>query len=97
MEENYRVPKRSPRRGLESFHAQRQKVQDVLEEKLGASGCQISAVEVQWKNIKKRVLDIALIWLGKSRGKEKSHGLHKKLSGKWTKGGNGRMSTTKKE
>jgi hypothetical protein len=47
------------------FLAQRQKVQDTLEEKLCAIECDSGNVEVQWKNIKECVLVLSVIWLGK--------------------------------
>ena len=43
--------------GLEKLYAQRQRVQDTLEEKLCAIGCDSGNVEVQWNNIKECVLD----------------------------------------
>ena len=42
---------------MEKIYAQRQRVQDTLEEKLGAIGCDSGNVEVQWNNIKECVLD----------------------------------------
>ena len=42
---------------MEKLYAQRQRVQDTLEEKLGAIGCESGNVEVQWNNIKECVLD----------------------------------------
>ena len=42
---------------MEKLYAQRQGVQDTLEEKLGAMGCESGNVEVQWNNIKECVLD----------------------------------------
>jgi len=42
---------------LEKLYAQRQRVQDTLEEKLCAIGCDSGNVEVQWNNIKECVLD----------------------------------------
>ena len=50
--------KRRPRWDLEKLYAQRQRVQDTLEEKLSAIGCDSGNVEVQWNNIKECMLDI---------------------------------------
>jgi len=61
---------------LYSYVSQQQRVQDTLEEKLGATGCDSGNVEVQWNNIKECVLDT--IWLGKSRIGQDNHGLHRK-------------------
>jgi len=46
-----------PRWDLEKLYAQRQRVQDTLEEKLGAIECESENAEVQWKNIRECVLD----------------------------------------
>jgi len=50
---------------LEKLYAQRQRVQDTLEEKLGAIGCESGNVEVQWNNIKECVLDTISDLVGK--------------------------------
>ena len=50
-----RFQKRKPQWDLEKLYAQRQRVQDTLEEKLGAMGCD-SENEVQWNNLKECVL-----------------------------------------
>ena len=47
-----------PRRNFEKLYAEREKVQDILEEKLDAIECEIGNVEEQWHTIKKGVLDI---------------------------------------
>jgi len=52
-----RFEKRRPQRDLEKLYDQRQRVQDTLEEKFGAIGCDSGNVEVQWNNIKGCVLD----------------------------------------
>jgi hypothetical protein len=52
--------------------------------------------KVQWNNIKECVLDTVSDLVGKSRREQENHGLHRKLSVKWMKEGNGRMSTMKK-
>ena len=51
-----RFQKRRPQWDLDKLYAQRQRVQDTLEEKLGATGCDSGNVEVQWNNIKECVL-----------------------------------------
>jgi len=60
-----RFQKRRPQWDLEKLYAQRQRVQDTLEEKLGATGCDSGNVEVQWNNIKECVLDTISDLLGK--------------------------------
>jgi len=52
-----RFQKRRPQWDLEKLYAQQKRVQDTLEEKLGAIGCDSGNVEVQWNNIKVCVLD----------------------------------------
>ena len=52
-----RFQKRRPQWDLEKLYAQRQRVQDTLEEKLGAIGCDSGNVEVQRNNIEECVLD----------------------------------------
>ena len=51
-----RFQKRRPQWDLEKLYAQLQRVQDTLEEKLGAIGCDSGNVEMQWNNIKECVL-----------------------------------------
>jgi hypothetical protein len=61
-----RLQKRRPRWDLEKLYAKRQKVQDTLEEKLGAIGCESGNVEMQWNNsIKECVLDTISVLVGK--------------------------------
>jgi hypothetical protein len=91
-----RFHKRKPRWDLEKLYAQRQKVHDSLEEKLGAIKYESGNVEVQCKNIKKCVLDTMSDLIGKVE-RRASHGLYRRCSVKWMNEGNGRMSTTKKE
>ena len=50
-----RFQKRRSQWDLEKLYAQRQRVQDTVEEKLGAIGCDSGNVEVQWSNIKECV------------------------------------------
>jgi len=60
-----RFQKRRTRWNLEKLYAQRQRVQDTLEEKLGASGCDSGNVEMQRNNIKECVLDTTSDLVGK--------------------------------
>ena len=57
--------KGKPRWDLENLYAQRQEVQDALEKKLGALGCESGNVEGQWNNIKKCVLGTMSDLVGK--------------------------------
>jgi len=57
--------KRRPQWDLEKLYAQRQRVQDKLEEKLDAIGCDIGNVEVQWNNMKECVFDTTSDLVGK--------------------------------
>jgi hypothetical protein len=66
-----RFQKRRPQWHLEKLYAQRQRVQDTLEEKLGAMGCESGNVEVQWNNIKECLLDTVRDLVGESREKGK--------------------------
>jgi hypothetical protein len=52
-----RFQKRRPQWDLEKLYTKKQTVQDTLGKKLGAIECDSGNVEVQWKNIKKCVLD----------------------------------------
>ena len=49
----------------EKLYTERQRVQDTLEEKLCAIGCDSGNVEVQWNNIKGCVLDTISDLVGK--------------------------------
>jgi len=60
-----RFQKSRPRWDLEKLYAQRQTVQDTLEEKLCAFECESGNAEVQCKNIKEYVLDIISNLVGK--------------------------------
>jgi len=61
-----RFQKRRPLWNLEKLYAQRQRVQDTLEEKFGAIGCDSGNVEVQWNNIYKyKLLDTISDLVGK--------------------------------
>jgi hypothetical protein len=60
-----RFQKRRPQRYLEKLYTQKQRVQDTLEGKLGAIGCDSGNVEVQWNNIKECVLDTLSDLVGK--------------------------------
>jgi len=50
---------------LEKLYTQKQRVQDTLEGKLGAIGCDSGNVEVQWNNIKECFLDTVSDLVGK--------------------------------
>ena len=50
---------------MEKLYAQRQRVQDTLEEKLGAMGCESRNVDVQWNDRKECVLDSISDLVGK--------------------------------
>ena len=65
MKKIIRFQKRRPRLDLEKLYAQRQRVQDNLEEKLGAIECESGNAEMQWKNIKECVLDTISDFVGK--------------------------------
>ena len=52
-----RFQKSKPRWDLEKLYTERQRVQNILGEKLGAIECESGNAEVQWKNIKECVLD----------------------------------------
>jgi len=57
LEKIIRFHKSRPRWDLEKLYAERQRVQNILEEILGATECESGNAEVQWKNIKECVLD----------------------------------------
>ena len=50
---------------MEKLYAQRQSVQNTLEEKLGSIVCEVGNAEVQWENIKACVLDTISDLVGK--------------------------------
>jgi hypothetical protein len=60
-----RFQKSKPVWDLEKLQAQRQKVQESLEEKLRAGDCVNRSVEGQWNNIKKCLLDTMSDCVGK--------------------------------
>jgi type I site-specific restriction endonuclease len=60
-----RFQKRRPQCDLEKLYTQKQRVQDSLEGKLDAIGCDSGNVEVQWNNIKECVLDTLSDLVGK--------------------------------
>lgn len=78
------------------------KVPQTLEEKHCATECEGGNAEVQWNNIKKRVLDPMCDWLGRTgwerqqENKNTMEQTHTQWSRKWMNGGKGRISTTKK-
>jgi len=54
-----------PQRDLEKLYAQQQRVQDTLEEKLGAIGYESGNIKVQWNSIKECVLNTISYLVGK--------------------------------
>ena len=64
-------------------------MQDILEEKLGAVGCESVNVEVQWNNIKERVLDTISDLFGRVEKRARKQRITKELiskmdeRGKW--------------
>ena len=60
-----RFQKRRPHWDLEKLYAERQRVQDTLEGKVGATGCGSGNVEVQWNNVQECVLDTISDLVGK--------------------------------
>jgi hypothetical protein len=62
---NYKVPEAKTKWDLGKLYAQRQEVQDNLEEKLCAIESESGNVEVQWNNTKKCVLDTVSDLVGK--------------------------------
>jgi hypothetical protein len=71
-------------------------VQDVLEEKLGAIGCESGNVEVQWNNIKESVLDTISDLVGKVERRSRKPLITQEMTCILDEKGNGRMSTMKK-
>ena len=65
MKKIIRFQKRRSQWDLEKLYAQRQRVQDILQEKLGAIGCDSGNVEVQWNNIKECVINTVRYLVGK--------------------------------
>jgi len=63
LKKTIRFQKRRPQWDLEKLYAQRQRVQDTVEEKLSAGDS--GNVEVQWSNIKECVLDTISDLVGK--------------------------------
>jgi flagellar biosynthesis component FlhA len=60
-----RFRKSRPRWDFEKLYAERQRVQNILEEKLGAIEGESGNAEVQWKNIEECVLDTISDKVGK--------------------------------
>jgi len=68
-----RFQKRRPQWDLEKLYAQRQRVQDTLEEKLSAIGCDSGKIKVQWNNINECVLDTIGDLVGKVEKRARKH------------------------
>jgi hypothetical protein len=77
-----RFQKRKPQWDLEKLYAQRQRVQDTLEEKLGAIGCDSGNVEVRWNNIKECVLDTIRDPVGKVEKRARKPSITQEMSSK---------------
>jgi hypothetical protein len=60
-----RFQKNRPRWDFKKLYAQRQRVQETLEEKLCAIECESGNAEVQWNNIKECMLDTISDMVGK--------------------------------
>ena len=78
--------KRRPQWDLEKLYAQRQRVQDTLEEKLGAMGCDSGNVEVQWNNINECVLDTVSGLVGKVEKRARKPWLTQEMISKMDEG-----------
>ena len=68
---------------MEKLYTQRQRVQDTLEEKLGAIGCESGNVEVQWSNIKECVLDTMSHLVGKVKKRARKPWITQEMISKW--------------
>ena len=75
---------------FEKLCAQRQRVQDTLEEKLVAIECESGNAEVQWKNIKECVLDTISDLVGKVKKRARKPWITQEMISKWMSEGNGR-------
>ena len=73
-----RFQKSRPRWDLEKLYAQRQRVQDTLEEKFGAIECESGNAELQKNNIKECVLDTVSDSLVKVGRQQENNELHRK-------------------
>jgi hypothetical protein len=91
-----RSQKRRPQWDLEKLYAQRQNVQDTLEEKLGAIGCESANVKMQWNNIKDCVLGTISDLVGKVEKRVRKPWITQEMISKMDERRNGRMSTLKK-
>jgi len=67
---------------LEKLYAQRQSVQDTLEEKLGAIECESGDAEVQWKNIKECVLHTISDLVGKDEKRARKPWITQEMTSK---------------
>ena len=70
---------------MEKLYAQRQRVQDIVEEKLGAIECESGNAEVQWKNIKECVLDSISDLVGKVEKRARKPWITQKMISKMDK------------
>ena len=60
------------------LYAQKQRVQNILEEKLGAVECESGNAEVQWKNIKECGLDTISDLVGTVGREQENYVVHRK-------------------
>jgi hypothetical protein len=91
--------KRIPPCDLEKLYAQRQRVPDNIEEKIGAIECDSGNVKVQWNNVKECVLDTISDLFGKAEKTARKPCITEEFISKlneWMKVGNGSMSILKK-
>jgi hypothetical protein len=91
-----RFQKRRPQWDLEKLYTQKQKVQDTIEGKLGAIGCNSGNVEVQWNNIKECVLDTLSDLVGNVEKKARNPWITQEMISKMDERRYGRMSIVKK-
>ena len=78
------------------MYTQKQTVQDTLEGKLGAIGCDSGNVEVQWNNIKECALDTLSDLVGKVEKRARKPWITQEMISKMDEKGDGRTSTLKK-
>ena len=67
---------------MQKLYTQRQRVRDIIEEKLGAIECESGNAEVQWKNIKECVLDTVSALGGKVEKRARKPWITQEMSSK---------------
>jgi hypothetical protein len=90
-----RIQKRTPRHDLEKLYAQRQKVPDTLDEKLGVIKCEVRNVDV-WGNKKNVCYGTMSDLVVKVERRAKKPWITQEMINKINKG-SGRMSIMKEE